>query len=1019
MLRVFLLAPLILGITNPGIAQVAGRLAGSVADKTGAAVPDARVSLYFAGGSQPLALLTSGQEGRFVFGALAPNLYDLTIERTGFLKYTLRNVKVDPGKETALAEIRLELATVTETIDVGSGLETVQTSNAEISTTVTNEQIRRLPLLNRSLINLMLTQPGVSNGRGPVVINGMRASYGNVSFEGVNVQDNFIRSTALTYQPNLFLIDQVGEFTVATSNTSAASPGGGSQIIISSPTGTNQLHGAAYWYNRNSAAAASNWFDNRNGIPKAFLNQNQAGGRIGGTIRRDRLFFYANYEAFRRRQQTSATPTLLTATARNGDFVYRDSAGNVQTVNVLRLRNATIDPFIRDLVSRIPDPSAANSFDVGDSRPGFLRNTIGYAFPARSNRDRNNFLARTDYVHSTRHSFSGSYAYTTDVIDRPDAGVEFNSVPAVRNDNHAHLVSGSWRWMPSASIVNEVRGGFNLAPGDFLNQTPRPDLFVAGTLFTYPINNFLDQGRATDTYNISETASWLRGKHNLQFGFQQQTVRVNTYDNFGVVPAFGLGMGAGQPALTARDLPGIGAQDLAAANGLLATLGGFLDSYTQTFNVTSRSSGFIPGAENRRRLRLGNYSFFVQDQWKPLRRLSVNVGLRWEYQTPMRERDSLFLLPRLIGGNYIATILSNATLDFAGNKDTRDLYKRDFNNLGPNIGLAWDVFGDGRTALRAGYSIYFVNDQVMTALFSSASTNDGLQADVSRSGLTSRISAGRPSIPTPKLQVPRTFQDNFDLAPDSNAAAMPDPGLVTPYVQQWTFGIQREIRGAIVEARYLGNQSTKQLRALDFNQVNIRAGGFLDDFVRARNNGFLARAATGVFDPRPNTTVAGSQPLPVFDSIQLRGLLTNGTIAGLIERGEVGQLAHLYVQAGFEIPFRFYNSPFIYGGNVMTNYSNTSYHSLQLDVRRRMRNGLSFQTNYTWSKALSDSLGDGQFLFEPFLDFANARIEKAPAAFDLRHTGRRIMFMSCRWAGATASAPRHSSGFLGAGASAA
>jgi hypothetical protein len=126
---------------------------------------------------------------------------------------------------------------------------------------------------------------------------------------------------------------------------------------------------------------------------------------------------------------------------------------------------------------------------------------------------------------------------------------------------------------------------------------------------------------------------------------------------------------------------------------------------------------------------------------------------------------------------------------------------------------------------------------------------------------------------------PRARGKQLDRAPDSNVAAMPAPGLVTPYVQHWTFGIQREIRGAIVEARYLRNKSTKQLRAFDFNQVNIRAGGFLDDFVRARNNGFLARAATGVFDPRHHTTVAGSQPLPVFDSIQLRGLLTNGTIA--------------------------------------------------------------------------------------------------------------------------------------------
>lgn len=980
---ILLSGALVFSLTSSLLAQTSGRLSGSVTDATGAAVADATVSLFLAGGGQALTVTKTSDQGMYSFPALQPQVYDLTIERQGFTKHTLRAVKVDAAKDLTVATIRMDVSQVAETVEVSAASDTVQLANAEINTTITNEQIRKLPLLNRGLFNLILNQAGVQNGRGPVVINGMRASYANVSMDGVNIQDNYIRQNTLSYQPNQLLVDQVGEITIATSNTSAVNGGGSSQIIFSSPQGTNSYHGAGYWYNRNNVMAAADWFDNRNGIKKAFLNQNQPGGKIGGPIQKDKLFFFFNAEGFRRREQTGLNRTVLTDSARRGDYTYRDSAtGAVRTVNVLGLRGASVDPFMAGLLSSVPTQS--NNFQLGDSSAAFTRNTAGYAFQARNNRDRNNLLGRGDYNLSPRHAFSTTYSYNNDTDDRTDAGADFATSPVIQSKIHTHFVSGSWRWNPAPTIVNEMRGGVNWAPGAFVRSADKPAFLVAGTTFTNPVNDFLNQGRATDTYNLSNVTSWFRGRHNIQFGYQQQKVRVESYFEGGSLPTYTLGMGTGQAAITAAELPGSSSNDRAAANTLLATLGGYIDAYTQTFNIQNRNSGFVPGYQNIRNYKLDNYAFFFQDQWKATSRLTLNLGLRWDYQTPVRERDGLFLLPKLIDNNAIKTLESNATLDFAGTPE-RDLYKRDFNNFGPNIGLAWDVFGNHKTALRAGYSIHFVNDQLFTAITNSVDTNDGLAADATAGGLRGRISTGRPSIPTPTFKVPRTFADNFDIDPAGNAGGIPDPNLVSPYVQQWNLGIQHEFKGTVVEVRYVGNHSTKQMRAFDYNQVDIKAGGFLDDFKRARNNGFLALAARGTFNPTYNAAIAGSQPTPVFNSIELGGLLTNGTVSGLIERGEVGTLANTYVSSGFGIPFDFYRNPTVYGANIMTNYSNSSYNSLQVEVRRRVAAGLNLQSNFTWSKVLSDALGDGQVLFEPFLDNANSSIERSRAPFDLRY----------------------------------
>ncbi|MBI3470120.1 MAG: TonB-dependent receptor [Candidatus Solibacter usitatus] len=964
-------------------AQVSGRISGTVTDSSGALVPNASVELMLAGGKKALLRTTTTASGGFALTALRPESYDIAVSAPGFVKYTLRAVTVDPGKETSLPAITLQLSSVNEVVEVSASLQTVQTANAEIAATVTNEQVRLLPLLDRDPMSLIFTQAGVSyNGASDAVINGLRSSYSSVTLEGINIQDNFLRGNGLTYQPNLLLLDQVGEFTISTSNGNSTLSGGSSQVSIALPSGGNQYHGALYWYNRNNALAAGHWFDNKDGIPKAFLNQNQVGGSLGGPLKKDKLFFYTNYEAFRNRQRSTNDRTILTADARGGIFTYRDTRGNIQKVNILRAMGVSIDPALQQLINQIPGPEKINNFRSGDSSASLLRNTAGYSFAAQDNRTRDNVTTKLDYNLSTRHILSGSYIWNRDLVDRNDAANDYSVTPKVTNDNHTHFLALSWRWSPGATFVNEMRGGFNLARGVFPTTEKFGDFLIDGMVFDSPVNYFRAQGRDTNTYNFSNGASYNRGRHTLQFGFQMQKVRTAPFNDAGITPTYTLGVGTGNDGLEGRQLPGIGSADFARANELLATLAGYVDSYIQTLNVTSRTSGFVPNATDLRHFTFDNYAGYLHDSWKVRPRWSLTLGLRYEYFTPVDERDGLVLLPQVRDGGYVRTMLSNATLDFAGSAAGRPFYASDRNNFAPNIGLAWDLFGNGKTALRAGYSVHFVNDESIAGLRNSGVTNGGLSADAADSDLTGRISSNRPKIVLPKFKVPRTMADNRDEDVFS-AHALPDPNLRTPYVQQWTVGIQHEIKGNILEVRYVGNHGTKQYRAFDFNQVVIRENGFLADFLKARGNGFLARNSSGVFDPRFNPNLPGSQRLPVFDSIEARGLLTNSTIRTLIEQGEPGTLAYIYHINDFVTPFSFFRNPNTLGANVMTNYSNSTYHALQTEVRRRTRAGLNFQANYTFSKVLSDASGDGQSRFEPFLDFASARTERFRAPFDL------------------------------------
>lgn len=967
-------------------AQNLGRVSGAVNDPAGAPVPAAAIALNLPGSQKAQFETKTTSAGTYTLAGLRPGEYDLTVVAPGFSKYVIRLIKVGAGLETPIPEIKLEVAAVNSVVEVQAESVVLQTSNAEITAVVTNSQLSRLPTANRSPLALLSTQAGFgSNGRNNTTINGLRVSYANVTIDGINIQDNFIRSNGLDFLPNLLLLDQVAEVTLSTSNANPSLGNGAAQVTFTTPSGTNKLKGGLFWFNRNNYFAANAWFSNANGTPRPFLNQNQIGGSLSGPIKKDKLFFSLNYEAFRLRQQQATTRTILTDSARQGIFTYLDAGGTLRQVDMLRASGLQANPITRDLISKVPAASNINRRDVGDfnAAAGRHLNIGGYQFNIQNNRTRDNATMKLDYLLSSKHAFSVSYLWNRDLLDRPDLANDYSTSPKVKNDNSTPLLSATWRWTGSPTFTNEARGGMNIAPAVFATSEQFGNAIFALPLVSNPVNTFRAQGRYTDTFNWQNNSTWIRNRHTIQFGYQGQRVNVKSFNDAGNIPVYGLGISAANQLDLNSLIPGVRATDLGIGAGVLVLHAGILASVAQTFNVTDRTSGFVPGAPAIRHYRLDNHALYFNDNWKITDRFTLHLGTRWEYYTPVTERDSLAFVPVLKNNNVVQTLLDpTGTVDFAGNSAGRPYYKKDLNNFGPNIGIAWRPFGN-KTVIRSGYSVNFPNDEFIRSIDNNVATSEGLSTAANRINLTQTITSNLPTLTTPTFLAPRTFAQNYAVN-SQTAFGMPNPDLVTPYVQQWNFSIQREVSKGVLQVSYIGNKATKQFRAFDFNQVIIN-NGLLNAFTPARNNGNLARNATGVFNPVYNPAIPGSQPTPFFDAMPSGGFLGNATVRGLLDSGQVGELANFYQINRINGALNFYRNPNALGTNMMTNYSNATYHSLQLDYRRRYSKGFEFQVNYVFSKSLSDTLGDGQARFEPFLDLNNPSIEKAPSPFDQRH----------------------------------
>jgi hypothetical protein len=959
-----------------------GRLVGTIRDQSGAAVPGAEVRFTNAATNEQRFVI-SGPDGRFVILQVLAGSYTAKVEMPGFKTASFADVRIEPGQEYSLA-VSLALGQKEEVLEVRAGADLIHATTPEVTNTVAQQQILDLPLNGRNPIELVRLQAGVPGipTRTETAINGGRPTWTQVTQDGINIQDNFIRANALDFVTTRPTSDTVGEFTIVTNTQGADAAGGSSQVKLITPSGGNEFHGSVFEYNRNHKLSANEWFNNSSGVERPYLNRNQFGARLSGPILKDKLFFYGYYEGFRQSEEDTQNITI----PRNADYasgVFR--YGDNRSVNVLQLAGVPLDSRVQSfLLSRLAPASSVNNGDIGDGL-----NTGGFRFNQQDKETRNHLGGRLDYTLNPRHRFEASFSFLKVEDLRTDIDT-VHAVPQASTDVTTKRFVGAWRWLPSPTFQNELRAGGNIAPVDFetsfdygeVQYTTSLTANALATGLTHPIPSFQPQGRNSRVYQVIDNASWVTGRHHLQFGGSLQSIKIRPYNFAGILPRATFGFSPSAPAnlqLTAAQFPGgVSAADLARANEHLAMLSGTVTEVRQSFQVKDRTSGYVSGIPNERNYSLNNIALFVQDNWNVASNVTVRAGLKWEYYTPLKEDDGLTLAP-VLGGRDIRDVVlaTEGSLDFT----TGGLYKKDLNNFAPALGVTWDPFSDGKTAVRAAYSKAFVNEETIVAGRNAVNSNPGLDTEVRLSNLYARAGDGLPVVGVPTFKVPRTYADQNALSATSVVFGI-DENLKQPAVHQFTLSVERQLRpGLAGEVRYVATLGRDLYRGIDLNQVNIQ-GEFLQDFLRARKNGFLAQQQLGVFDPAYNPAVAGSQPLTLIG----RFGTTNPTVRSRIETGQPGGLADFYVSnrvAGAREAFL--PNPAIYAADLIVNGGDTDYHGIQLELRRPFRDGFFGQVNYTFSKALSTSFGDAQTRFEPYLDNAHPEIERARSPFDVRH----------------------------------
>ncbi|HUG90546.1 MAG TPA: TonB-dependent receptor [Planctomycetaceae bacterium] len=969
-----------------------GRVAGTVVDASGGVLPGATITLTNIGTNE-VRTTVSDASGAFIFQQVPVGTYKATVALDGFKTAEFTDVSVAVGQDYSLTA-RLGIGEITETVTVMAGSSLVQTTSPEVSSTVMQRQVLDIPLADRSiqlLIRLQAGVPGITSGAN-TAINGGRPTWTQVTLDGINIQDNFIRTNSLDFLPNRPTSDNVAEFSITTSVSGADNAGGATSVRMVTPSGSNRLTGSVYEFNRDAKFAANSFFNNASGVPKPELSRHDFGGRLGGPIQRDKLFFFFNYEG--RRQTTDNSPNLTIpahADFFDGVFRYVDGSGTVRSVNVMQLSGLTVDPTLRaGFFSRVPESSNVNNFTTGDSTAARLLNTAGFRGLQTDLNERNSFTGRLDYAMTTAHRLEGVFSHFKETDDRTDIDNVSQPRPLAFTDSDPKRLSLAWRWAKSANLNNELRGGFNLAPVRFETNVDFGDGLLFGTALgiVNPIVGFQPQGRNTNTYQLTDNASYLAGSHQIQMGGSWQRRLINPYNFAGRFPTINFGFSTAAPQsvqLSSSQFPGgIAAADLTRANATAAWLGGVVSSTSQTFQVRDKTSGFVPGIPSNENYTADTVALFVQDNWRLKPNFTIRAGLKWEYYSPLRERDDLGLMPQFNGRPFREAMLDpTMTLSFVDG----EFYNKDLNNFAPTVGFAWDVTKDGRTAVRGGYSLTYVDEDSVTVARSVGRSNSGLTATATRSNLFATVSGGVPLPVTPEFKSVRTLADQMALSTTGVLWGV-DPDIKQPHVHQVSVGIQRELPWSLAaEARYVGTFGRGIWRGVDFNQLDL-SQEFVDDFVRARTNGFLAQQAGLGFNPLFNANVPGSQPLTLLPALGLP--LRNATVVNSIQQAELGRFADLHM-TGLGAAGRansralFLQNPAIYAVDSIINGGFNNYNALQLELRRQFRGGFFGQVNYTLADTKTNSTGTGQNRFEAFMDNNRPGLDEGRSVFHISH----------------------------------
>jgi hypothetical protein len=750
------------------LAQGGGSISGVVKDSAGGVIPGAAVVVKNNATATTLET-SSNNEGVFSIPALDAGTYTITVKLEGFKTAVVADVRVAPGTPAAVNAV-LEIGALTETVNVQSSSELINTQTATISSTLNVDQINRMPMASRNALNAVTFLPGVNTAgtNRNSTVNGLPESFLNITMDGISNNDNFNKTTDGFFASVTPRQDAIEAVTVTTA-VGGADTGGHGAVTINFQTrsGTNRFTGSVYEYFRHKSLNTNYWFNDNNNLPKNDVKLNQYGVRQGGPIvipgvynGQGKAFFFVNYEELRLPNDFTRTRSVLHPRAQEGWFRYDVTVGGVEQireVNVLTLAAANghlaaKDPLVLKLQGFINTATQTTGVLNATSDPmlmDYVWQSPGYQWERQP-------VVRIDYNLTPKHRLSGTYNQLWTERD-PDhlnsADVRFPGSPNYRVFWSTRPTrSFTLRSTLTQNLVSEARVGITRGGTSYFgkNQYEGRGVSVFDDQTGFAIDFDSDIGitnwwatnspswRAAYQYTFDETLTWQKGKHGLSFGGSVFLGR--TFENAQtMVPSVQLGFDSSRdPArgiFNTTNFSGASSGELTDARQLYGLLTGRVTSVGGQASLNADTGLYEAFAPRTRQGKMDVYSLFAQDSWRMTPTLTVNAGLRWDLQMPFAAVNDVMSQTYLEDACGMSGLGANTNVNnkcnflspgSSGGKVPEFVlfgkgalgYNIDYNNLAPNVGVAWrpnvqsgflrTVLGDPEQAtLRGGYSVSY------------------------------------------------------------------------------------------------------------------------------------------------------------------------------------------------------------------------------------------------------------------------------------------------------------------------
>jgi hypothetical protein len=803
-----------------------GTILGTVTDSSGAAVPGATVTIKNAD-TGLVRTVTTSDDGSYAAPELPIGNYSVSVEKAGFKLGVVTGIKVEVSSERR-ADVALQLGQSAQTVEVrGEELPMVESTSNTLGGIVESKVVTNLPVNGRDYQKLILLVPGAASGPdaitdspgsyGTVSVNGARGRSNNYLLDGTDMNDGYRNDPAIneggvfSTPATILPVEAIAEMHIASNFEAEYGRSAGSAINIVTKSGTNNFHGNAFDFVRNTALNARNYFDVASAGPQQPFHLNQFGGTFGGPIIHDKTFFFVDYEGVRETGVESSTGCVPVP----ADYsLYAPTPGDPTTIN----------PVIQKLLALNPWPKATTNSDCYTN--GGTNITIGTPFSNRVD----NGIVKIDHQFNQANTLTGRYYIGDSSQLFPLALTGGGDLPNYNTftPTRVQMIAISFVSVLTPSILNEARVGWNrFAEGFFPeDRSFNPISIGLDTVGPNTPNNSSPYNFGLPVFNVSglpqlgsdkgdprqrvdtnwhyiDNVSWKAGKHDIKFGYEFRRTSISQIFN--------------------RNFRG-----RLKFNSLSSFLAGNPD------NGGSQGTG-----DTNRNTFENSHAIYLQDSYRMTRNLTVNLGLRYDYFGIVQEKHSMF--------NNVDPTTGDAFSVGQGR-----LYQPDYNNVAPRVSVAWDVTGHQKTVVRAGYGIFYdatSQDMFLGHLPFTSSFDPG----VAYSGLpgVGQISFGSPTGVPFQLCDPTNPGGCVPVfggySPMGDAFGV-DQHIRTPYLQNYNLNIQQQLtRKMVVQVGYVGSRGSKLWNFRDINQPSQAQITAADLACNCINDGSVPRRLNGNF----------------------------------------------------------------------------------------------------------------------------------------------------------------------------